>query len=217
MPIVSQEHLDAQRRNILDAARQCFAAQGIHPTTMPQICRAANLSIGAVYRYFPSKEAIIHAAFQDSMRENLEWAIPAAQQADPALAVRTVLTAAFEMLRDPEAEPSMRFGVMAQGEAMRDETIAKAFAGIYRGLQASFGFILERGQRDGALRPDLDPELLLRLLVCVFEGGRVQQLVDPDFDARRLGELLATLMIVPRARDASSPQPSSGLAINPLP
>lgn len=195
MPLVSQEHLDAQRRKILVAAMDCFAASGVHPTTMQQISRAAKVSIGAVYQYFPNKQVLIQAAFRENLRENLDWAKPAAEKANPSMAMRTVLASAFAMLGDPSEERSMRFGVVAQGEAMRSPETAAALAALYREVEGTFGFIIERGQREGVLRRDLDPVLVLRLIVAAFEGARIQQLVDPAFDARRIGDLLADLML----------------------
>ena len=195
MPLVSQEHLDAQRRKILAAAMECFATSGVHPTTMQQISRTAKVSIGAVYQYFPNKQVLIQAAFQENMRENLDWAKPVAAMTEPAAAMRAVLTSAFAMLGDSSEEQSMRFGVVVQGEAMRSPETAGALAALYREVEGTFGFIIERGQQEGVLRRDLDPGLLLRLIVAVFEGARVQQLVDPAFDARRIGDLLADLLL----------------------
>jgi TetR/AcrR family transcriptional regulator, transcriptional repressor of aconitase len=39
MPKVSEEHLDARRRRIVDAAIVCFARDGFHRATMQDICR----------------------------------------------------------------------------------------------------------------------------------------------------------------------------------
>jgi AcrR family transcriptional regulator len=50
MPKVSRAHLDARRRQILDAAAACFAQQGFHRTTMQDVVRRARLSPGAIYR-----------------------------------------------------------------------------------------------------------------------------------------------------------------------
>jgi len=66
MPRVTEEHLAARRRQILDAAVTCFARQGLHRTTMQDIFREAELSPGAVYRYFPSKEAILRAIAEEA-------------------------------------------------------------------------------------------------------------------------------------------------------
>ncbi len=50
---------DQRRVQILDAARACFASAGFHGASMHQICAEARMSPGALYRYFPSKDAII--------------------------------------------------------------------------------------------------------------------------------------------------------------
>lgn len=46
---------------ILDAALEVFAARGYASATMQDIARAAGISIGNVYRYYPSKEALFDA------------------------------------------------------------------------------------------------------------------------------------------------------------
>ena len=61
VPRVSAEHLTARRQQILDAARVCFLRNGFHQTSMQDVIREANLSVGAVYRYFPSKTDLITA------------------------------------------------------------------------------------------------------------------------------------------------------------
>jgi AcrR family transcriptional regulator len=61
-PKVTEAHVEARREQILEAAAACFSRKGFHQTTMQDICEAAQLSPGAVYTYFPSKESIITAA-----------------------------------------------------------------------------------------------------------------------------------------------------------
>jgi AcrR family transcriptional regulator len=50
-----------RRQEIVDAATACFIANGFHQTSMVNISEAAGLSMGLLYRYFPSKTAIIDA------------------------------------------------------------------------------------------------------------------------------------------------------------
>ena len=47
------------RQRILEAAMRCFCENGFHSASMQQICAAANMSPGGVYRYFASKDAIM--------------------------------------------------------------------------------------------------------------------------------------------------------------
>ena len=48
-----------RRMEILDAAQRCFARSGFHGASMQEICAEAGMSPGNLYRYFPSKEALI--------------------------------------------------------------------------------------------------------------------------------------------------------------
>jgi AcrR family transcriptional regulator len=61
MPKVSQAHLDARRQQIVDAARVRFASHGFARTSMTDLVEASGLSIGAIYRYFASKDDIVAA------------------------------------------------------------------------------------------------------------------------------------------------------------
>src|ERR671921_2087458 len=49
---------DRQGR-ILDAAERCFVRSGFHRTTMQDVAAEAGMSPGNLYRYFPSKDAIV--------------------------------------------------------------------------------------------------------------------------------------------------------------
>lgn len=57
------------RARLLDAALELFAAKGYPATTTAEIEGAAGLSPGAggMYRHFPSKASLIHAAVQDQL------------------------------------------------------------------------------------------------------------------------------------------------------
>ena len=72
MPKVTEAHLESRRQQVLDAAFACFARNGFHQTTMQDICREAQLSPGAVYRYFASKEEIIAATCLECQEQNLQ-------------------------------------------------------------------------------------------------------------------------------------------------
>src|SRR5688572_13388491 len=61
MSKVTEEHVEARRRQILSAALRCFAQQGFHRTTMQDIFREADLSPGAVYSYFAGKDELVRS------------------------------------------------------------------------------------------------------------------------------------------------------------
>jgi len=60
MPKISSEAYQERRASIMAAARRCFIRNGIH-ISVDEICAEAKVSKGALYGYFPSKEAVIQA------------------------------------------------------------------------------------------------------------------------------------------------------------
>ena len=61
VPLKRNDKRDAQIARIVDAARVCFLRSGFHGASMQEICNEADMSPGALYRYFSSKESLIEA------------------------------------------------------------------------------------------------------------------------------------------------------------
>jgi AcrR family transcriptional regulator len=55
---------EATRRHLVDRALALFQERGVEGTTMRDIARAAGMSLGAAYYYFPSKEALVFAFYE---------------------------------------------------------------------------------------------------------------------------------------------------------
>ena len=68
------ERRDQQTQRILEAAKACFVRSGFQGASMQQICAECGMSPGALYRYFPSKEAIVEAICEADRREDAETA-----------------------------------------------------------------------------------------------------------------------------------------------
>ncbi len=58
---VTAETKLATRERILAAAQRLFAAEGFERATTRDLARAAEIGVGTLFNYFPTKEAVAHA------------------------------------------------------------------------------------------------------------------------------------------------------------
>jgi AcrR family transcriptional regulator len=71
-----------RRDQIVSAARTCVVRHGFHAASMGQIAAEAHMSVGQIYRYFPSKEAIVHAIVERIVARRLEWMVDRDREID---------------------------------------------------------------------------------------------------------------------------------------
>ena len=174
MPRVSQEHRDARRLQILDAARELFADRGFARTSMNDIVEASGLSIGAIYRYFKGKDDIVVAVCEQG-RETLPTELsPAAIEAfftdvrELARAGHARLVA--QIYAEASLSPTLAAVVVEQLASMRAvvadllpqqadrDEIAEAFVAIGGGYVQQV-----------AVRGDLDPTPFINACIALVE------------------------------------------------
>jgi AcrR family transcriptional regulator len=61
MPKLSSAAIEKRKETIEDAARELFIKQGFHRTSMRDIARGAEVSLGNLYNYYATKEAIFES------------------------------------------------------------------------------------------------------------------------------------------------------------
>src|SRR6478735_1130901 len=156
MPKVTDAHLAARREQIIEAAMTRFAEGGFHSTGMAEVIAATGLSAGAVYRYFPSKEALIRAI---SAALGIVDAVSARQGVD--------LT---------------RVAVQAWGEALRNPVILDVAQGAYAKMRGYLAAVARRAQEHGRMPADADPDEVAKTLLSLVMGYLIQRLIMGDVD-----------------------------------
>ena len=63
---VNAETKRATRQRILDVAKKLFAQQGFDPTTTRDIAYTAEIAVGTLFNYFPTKESIVQELVNDA-------------------------------------------------------------------------------------------------------------------------------------------------------
>ena len=181
-PRVTEAHLQARREQILTAAASSFAKSGLHAATMQDIATQAELSAGALYRYFGSKEEIIEAIATESRLQNAAAFDSARQEGDTARALSALCVAFFTRLQDPDVRASLPVEVSLWSEAAYSDGLRKVecegLDGSVEALQALIG----AGQARGDIDPRLDAEAVARALASTFLGLQLQVMLRPEID-----------------------------------
>ena len=195
MPKVTEAHLEARRRQILDAASACFARQGFHQTSMQDICREADLSPGAVYRYFASKEEIIAATCQECQEHNLEHMQTATgQRKDPLEVLDLLVDSDFGWLDNPEVQDHLRMNIQLWAEALNSPQVMEVFRRDFLDIWLeALTRLVGRVQETGQLNPSLEPASAARVLLSAYHGLVLQKAFDPGVDISKYGTVLKAL------------------------
>jgi AcrR family transcriptional regulator len=184
MPRVSESHLAARRRQILDAARTCFLRNGFHATSMQDVIAEAGLSVGAVYRYFPGKAAIIAAIAEEAIG-SAAVRLGDLAHADPAPTPAEAVVLAVDAV-EPELGPdgALRIAIQVWSEAMRDADLAALAGRVFGVMRGHFAAVARRAAEAGTLAPGADPEAVGAVLFALLPGYALQRVLTgyPDRD-----------------------------------
>jgi AcrR family transcriptional regulator len=183
MPKISDDRKLERSRQILDAARRCFAEKGFHRASMSDVIKESGLSAGAVYSYYSSKEELI-AAVARSMFVAYEAGIhsfddPQAHPASPEAAVRAL--AERILLEIAPLTDGFRMVLTVWGEAANNPALRDTVRDIVRGLRGVFERVLTDWQSAGHTLP-AEPAVLAQVMVSVMQGVVVQQGLVGDIE-----------------------------------
>jgi len=206
----------ARREAILDAGEALVVAHGYAATTMEQVAAAAELSKGTLYLYFENKDALCAAIAERILARFLPTVRAAVTEERTGLAkVRRILEAYDRFFA--EHPHQFRFAVSWMFPGAKVDATSEAFE-AYRQRVGSMVRLavdcIELGQRDGSIRPDLDPLLQTMQIWSSFLGvylaksdeGNFAQRIPEPIDFGRLVEIHIETVL----RAIGTPQPGDG-------
>lgn len=171
---------EAERRErILAAAERAFVRHGFHATTMQHVADELGMSAGNLYRYFPSKEAIVEGLCAVDQAERARGF--AELMADN----RNILEAICSGLRKhvlakPPAKARMIVEIWA--EAGRNPRVAEITRAIDADVMAGLERLMDAAKAGGSASPRLDSRLGARFFFTFVAGLFKRMAIEPDFD-----------------------------------
>ena len=143
-------------QRLLDAALEAATIHGIAKLSMGDVARRADLSRQTLYRYFPSKDALVAAVVLAETTKLIEQVVGAATaEEDPQAALEAGLTAALTVLRHP---PLLDRLVRTEPEALLPLLVAEGSPVMVQ-VRAVVEAILD----EGSPTPQTDPVARRRL------------------------------------------------------
>ncbi|HNP70980.1 MAG TPA: TetR/AcrR family transcriptional regulator [Kouleothrix sp.] len=204
MPKVSEAHSAARRQQIIDAAYRCFARKGFHQASMRDIYEEAQLSPGAVYHYFPSKDAIIQASFEFDYQRSLDLFAAATASDDPLKALRELITFFFRGLEGAAELGAGRVNVQSWGEALVNPPLRETLQRVMAHYLAALTEIIRRAQAGGQLDPALDPQAFGRILLSLYYGFELQKALDPAVEVPAYAAAVQALIMAVTCSEPSA-------------
>lgn len=166
MPRVTQHQLEARRREILTAARACFARHGYEGATVRRLEEATGLSRGAIFHHFRDKESLFLAVAEDDAAEM----VATVARNGLVQVMRDLLARAS----DPAAAPETAGWLGSQLEVSRrlrtDPEFAARWAQRSDAIAAATRDRLRRQRDAGVLRDDVPLPVLARFLHLAYDG-----------------------------------------------
>jgi AcrR family transcriptional regulator len=155
---------EARPDEVLDAALELFVEKGFVQTRVEDIAARAGLSKGAVYLYFPSKEAILEGLVRRAILPIADSALSFLENftGDPRIVITTVMKMIAGRLRDPKLVAIPRL-------LIREMIHFPEFAQMYRRevldrVIPKVTQLIKNGVAEGYFRP-VDPELTIRSII----------------------------------------------------
>ena len=180
-PSAARRTAEAERRKrILEAAERAFVGNGFHATTMQHVADEAGMSAGNLYRYFPSKEAIVEGLCElDQIELAQAFAELMVDNRHIAEAMRCGLRK--HVLEKPPEKARLLVEIWA--EAGRNPRVAQLTRAIDAEVRARVEGLIDAAKLAGVASSGLDSRFGARFFVTFVAGLFKRIAIENDFNS----------------------------------
>ena len=181
---------------------------------MNDICRQAEISTGALYGHFSSKEDLI-AGIAERNRSKFAGEVAELAQAPDLIEALSKLGEHYT-LEEPRYKQLLCIEIGC--EATRNEAVRKIHRSVDKFVLESFTDLFARAKQDGKISPELAPETAAEMVMLLGDGMFWRRAVDPDFNAEELMPAVIGVIdaLLNPVRPLSEPASTSGQSDPPL-
>lgn len=171
------ERVEANRGEVLAAARRVFLARGYAGATLEAVADAAGFSKGVVYSQFGGKADLFLALLEQRIEERAAQNRAIAERQRGLDGLRALLRAAR---RDSETESGWGLLLLEfRMHAARDAQLNARYAEAHRRTLQGIEVVFERLYGEAGLAPPAPPRQLAALLLAFGSGVLLERAVEP--------------------------------------
>lgn len=190
---MTARHLPAEERRsvTVETVLALAAEQNPSEITTAAISARMNLTQGALFRHFPSKEALWTAVMEwvaERLMQRIERAV--ADAPGPLAALRSMFLAHAGFVVEHPGVPRMMFGELQRAEASAPKRMAQT---LIRRYGERVRALLAAGQAAGEVAVDIDLDAATTLFIGTIQGLVMQSLLagEPERISREAPAVLA--------------------------
>jgi AcrR family transcriptional regulator len=179
------KHLPADERRAVtvDAVVELAGSQNPGEITTAAIAKHMNLTQGALFRHFPTKEALWRAVMNwvaDRLLDRIGCAVKGVES--PLAAMEAVFMSHVEFVSEHPGVPRMLFEELQRARATPAKRRVQTLLQHYRERLLA---LVERGKQLGEMSPSLDGEAAATLFIGTIQGLVMQSLLAGDVKRMR--------------------------------
>ena len=161
----------ATRDRIVHAAADLMYVKGVHATTLDDVRAATGTSKSQLYRHFPDKDTLVHAAITLRGQQVIERETQRLGRLNSFSGLVRWRNALIQANALQNGAYGCALGSMANELSDQDEQARTLLADLFKTWEGLIAAGLERMQTKGALKPDADPGQLAIGLMAALQGG----------------------------------------------
>ena len=173
-----QKRSKKTRKQLIEAAMENFSRHGYDNTSVAQICRAAEVSKGAFYHHFETKQALFQSAM-DEWLGDLDTQLTAARASHLPVPVMLANMSAMMDQVYTTALGHLPMYLEFWTQTYHDPELWQASITPHQRYWEFFAGLVEDGIEEGSFE-DVDPQVAARVIVALAVGLLLGGLIDPE-------------------------------------
>jgi len=200
--MVLERNAEQTRSRILEAAFEEIYQHGFQGMRIDSVLSKTNLAKGALYHHFPNKLSLGYAVVEEILLTHFQqtWDSFLLASADPLTAMQKLFAWKSECLKSEDCFKGCPLNNLSQEMSALDGGFHQRLLNVLNTIIDAVTAALEKGQREGFVRPDIHPRKTALFLHCCYQGimgtakcMQAPQLLDEMFSS--LSEHLDSLRL----------------------